>query len=312
MNATTLERNTVALAVAFVLAAGALLVPTGHAHAATCVFTTNLEVGTESEAVRCLQQYLNATGFTVAATGVGSKGYETVQFKDKTKAAVLKWQTVNGIIPATGTFGPLSRAKYIVLTAGTAPAPAPTPTPIPTPTPVPSIPVPSAAETSARNAILGTHDDYDDAVEEYEDAKDDGDSTGKAKTYLAKAYDQLVHALFAFVDKDYSEAIDLADDASSSIDDALDEVDSSSSSGGDKADAKDAIADAKDAIDDAHDEIDDSGSSSAKIRKAEGLLDKAEDALADAKDAYGDGDYDDAVEYANDAEDYANDAIDAL
>ena len=69
----------------------------GHASvahaAAACSFTRDLAVGVaDGEDIRCLQQYLNSTGFTVAPSGVGSRGHETPQFKDLTKAAVAAWQ----------------------------------------------------------------------------------------------------------------------------------------------------------------------------------------------------------------------------
>ena len=214
-----------------------------QARAATCTFTSNLEIGVESEAVRCLQQYLNANGFTVSDTGVGSKGKETNQYQTKTKAAVQKWQTANGISPATGTFGPISRAKYIVLTSAaptpTVPAPQPTTPVIPTPKPTSS-----SEETSARNAILDARDAYEDAMDEYEDAKDDGDNVGKSKTMLAEADEQLTEALYAFVDEDYGDARDFADEAMDTIDEALDEMDGGTGDGGDEDEAEEAIEDA--------------------------------------------------------------------
>ena len=131
MNITTLQRNAAALLVLGMLFAAAALALPSSARAATCTFTSNLELGVESEAVRCLQRYLNENGFTVSASGVGSKGRETNQYQTKTVAAVQKWQTANGISPATGTFGPISRAKYIVLTSPSAPVPT---IPVPQPT----------------------------------------------------------------------------------------------------------------------------------------------------------------------------------
>ncbi|HUY69822.1 MAG TPA: peptidoglycan-binding domain-containing protein, partial [Candidatus Tyrphobacter sp.] len=69
--------------------------------------------------MKCLQQYLNASGDTVAKTGAGSSGNETTYFGPATKAAVAKWQAANGVTPAIGYFGPISRAEYVKLTAST-------------------------------------------------------------------------------------------------------------------------------------------------------------------------------------------------
>ena len=84
-------------------------------------FTRNLTVGSRGEDVKALQQYLNASGFKVAESGPGSPGNETTYFGNLTKAAVAKWQAANGISPASGFFGPLSRAKYASLVAAGAP-----------------------------------------------------------------------------------------------------------------------------------------------------------------------------------------------
>lgn len=100
--------------------------------AGACTFTKNLTVGSKGDDVTCLQTYLASTGhFTYS----GAKGY----FGGITKSAVAAWQAANGLTPAVGYFGSLSRAKYSMLMSGS-PTPTPTPTPSgsgsPTPTPV--------------------------------------------------------------------------------------------------------------------------------------------------------------------------------
>ena len=67
-------------------------------------FTKNMRLGTSGSEVKMLQQTLNAQGFTVSATGVGSMGMETTYFGAKTKAAVMKFQAANAdmISAATG------------------------------------------------------------------------------------------------------------------------------------------------------------------------------------------------------------------
>ncbi|MDD5165401.1 MAG: peptidoglycan-binding protein [Candidatus Pacebacteria bacterium] len=77
-------------------------------------FTQNLTVGSQSSSVKTLQQYLNAAGFTVATTGPGSPGHETTTFGGLTKKALAKFQKANSL-PATGFFGPLTRAKLKAL-----------------------------------------------------------------------------------------------------------------------------------------------------------------------------------------------------
>ena len=78
---------------------------------ASCSFTNDLTVGSKGDAVMCLQQFLNGKGFTVAASGAGSPGNETMTFGGLTKAAVMKWQSANGVTPAAGYFGAKSRDR---------------------------------------------------------------------------------------------------------------------------------------------------------------------------------------------------------
>ncbi|MDP1689428.1 MAG: peptidoglycan-binding domain-containing protein [bacterium] len=112
--------------------------PASTVSTTNCGFTRNLTSSPASVGndVKCLQQYLNASGNTVSATGAGSPGNETSYFGGKTKTAVKAWQAANGVSPTSGLFGPISRAKYNALLA-VAPTPTPTPVPGATPTPVP-------------------------------------------------------------------------------------------------------------------------------------------------------------------------------
>lgn len=105
--------------------APAASVPAG---AGACTFTRSLSVGTKGDDVTCLQTYLASTGHF---TYTGAKGY----FGGITRSAVAAWQAANGVSPAVGYFGTLSRGKYSTLVAM---APTPTPTPIPTGTPTPT------------------------------------------------------------------------------------------------------------------------------------------------------------------------------
>lgn len=69
-------------------------------------FSQNLTVGSTGSEVVALQQMLVAQGHLVMPAGV-AYGY----FGSLTKAAVAKWQAANGVSPAAGYWGPLSRAK---------------------------------------------------------------------------------------------------------------------------------------------------------------------------------------------------------
>jgi hypothetical protein len=73
-------------------------------------FTRDLFVGVVGDDVKALQAFLNTHGFAVAVSGVGSSGMETTTFGGLTRAAVARFQAANGIAPAVGRFGPLTRA----------------------------------------------------------------------------------------------------------------------------------------------------------------------------------------------------------
>ena len=93
----------------------------------SCNFTRSLFNGISGEDVKCLQRYLNSSGFTLALTGPGSPGSETSYFGSITEAGVIRWQAANNVSPAIGYFGPISRTKYIELAGGKIPPPPPPP-----------------------------------------------------------------------------------------------------------------------------------------------------------------------------------------
>ena len=77
----------------------------------TFTFQHDLYFGLTSADVLQLQIILNKNIQTqVAQSGVGSIGLETKYFGGLTLSAVKRWQALNGV-PATGYFGPISRAK---------------------------------------------------------------------------------------------------------------------------------------------------------------------------------------------------------
>lgn len=71
-------------------------------------FLTNLTYKSKSLDILELQKFLNANGYTVALTGAGSVGFETMYFGPATRRALIKFQRDNGIIP-NGYFGPVTR-----------------------------------------------------------------------------------------------------------------------------------------------------------------------------------------------------------
>jgi peptidoglycan hydrolase-like protein with peptidoglycan-binding domain len=85
---------------------------------ATTSFTRDLTVGSTGSDVKALQQWLNANGYTVAASGVGSSGNETTYFGTLTKNAVAKYQLAKGITPPAGYFGPKTRASVGAVAVG--------------------------------------------------------------------------------------------------------------------------------------------------------------------------------------------------
>ena len=81
-------------------------------------FERDLRKGDRGADVKRLQEYLNAQGFIVAETGVGSPGMETELFGINTEIALKKFQESNaealltpyGLTTGTGFFGEATRA----------------------------------------------------------------------------------------------------------------------------------------------------------------------------------------------------------
>jgi Domain of unknown function (DUF2341)/Putative peptidoglycan binding domain/Purple acid Phosphatase, N-terminal domain len=73
-------------------------------------FTRNLQLYDTGNDVETLQKYLNSQGFIISPSGAGSPGNESIYFGLKTMQALIKFQKAVGISPASGYFGPITRA----------------------------------------------------------------------------------------------------------------------------------------------------------------------------------------------------------
>jgi len=82
-------------------------------------FTMTHQQGDTGGEVMQIQKFLNSHGAQVAASGAGSPGNESSYFGAMTKAAVAKWQAANGVSPAAGYWGPVTRAKVASVCAST-------------------------------------------------------------------------------------------------------------------------------------------------------------------------------------------------
>lgn len=77
---------------------------TGGSSSAGVTFTMDLTIGSTGAEVTALQNFLISNGQSIPA---GATGY----FGTQTQAALAAWQAANGIAPAAGYFGPITRAK---------------------------------------------------------------------------------------------------------------------------------------------------------------------------------------------------------
>ena len=83
----------------------------GQSQGASVTFTRDLTIGSTGADVTALQNWLIGKGNAIPA---GATGY----FGAQTQAALAAWQAANGVSPAAGYFGPITRAKVNAM-AGT-------------------------------------------------------------------------------------------------------------------------------------------------------------------------------------------------
>lgn len=283
-------RNT-AMMLTIAIALFVVLPPSADAQTSSCVIARELSLGASGEDVRCLQRYLNASGFPIATTGTGSKGLESTYFGTLTEAAVMRWQTSRGL---TST-GIVSLGQ---VPSGTTP------------------PVMGGDASEALEALRDARVALEDVRNEFDDAENDNNSTGNAEDLLNDTEEHLWNAFFAFLDGDYAQASDIAMNAQESASDASNEIEDGNNNNNNNEDtdeemADDAVTSARNAINDARDEIDDADNND-NVDEAEDLLQDAENRLDDAEEALDDEDWDAATDWAEEAEDLAGDAVNAL
>jgi hypothetical protein len=95
---------------AFSSVTGARCANNSPSTAAKFTFQKNLKKGMDDGDVLQLQKFLNTHGSPIAASGNASPGNEVTTFGAKTVVALAQYQKAHGILPATGYFGPTTRA----------------------------------------------------------------------------------------------------------------------------------------------------------------------------------------------------------
>ncbi len=303
-----------------------------YSYAATCDFTRDLELGVLGEDVRCLQKYLNGNDFIISPTGAGAPGKETGEYKTLTKAAVIKWQEANNISPASGYFGPRSRAVYKSLASGGT---------IPSTTATPTTPASSnalidemlakinALQNQAKEQTNTTAEDEGDeiddevadihelmtevldAIEEAENEKeesDDDDAIELADENLEDAKSEFFVGVRSYLKGDYDKAKSRLNNALNFAEEAIDEIGGSSV----KNEAEDLIDEVDDRLDEVEDAIDLADEDGEPTSDAEDLFDEAEDTLDEAEVAMDESDYEEALELAEEADELLDEAEDAI
>ncbi|MCB9811234.1 MAG: peptidoglycan-binding protein [Candidatus Nomurabacteria bacterium] len=307
------------LVISFVFALLFFLAPSfSYAQAVEdCQFSRTLEDGVDGEDVRCLQRYLNASGFQIAESGPGAPGGETSLFRTLTREAVVKWQQAKKITPASGVFGDKSRAVYMMdvlaklqLEKSKQEAPLVTINPISVVKPQPTVVAQVTSSNTkdkeeAERQIIFVLAMIIDAYEEIGNIRsDDPDEAADIDEDVQSALRDLGDVLEQYFDGEFkrskSLALDVLDDATDSFEDAGGESD--------KSKAEDILDDVEDLYNDIDDLIDEAEDEDEEVGDAPDLLGEAKDHLDDAKDAFDDGVYSQAISDALDAEELLEEA----
>jgi peptidoglycan hydrolase-like protein with peptidoglycan-binding domain len=85
------------------------------AGAGSTSYSRNLTLKSSGSDVQALQIFLNNHGYKISLSGPGSPGNETTYFGPLLQQALANFQTAEGISPASGYFGPVTRARIIQL-----------------------------------------------------------------------------------------------------------------------------------------------------------------------------------------------------
>jgi len=320
------------------VAIGLLLVPFITLANTDCSFTRTLSLGDDGSDVKCLQQYLNANGFLVAETGVGSPGFETTTYGSLTEAAVLRWQQANSIAGANGNFGPASRTAYQALeVSDTVPADAGVLTNLvadleaqlaaglatagtdPTPQ------VAGVSDSVTRAAWENTAADLERTIRvlqdihDYTDDLDDEDDEADVRAELAPLLDDVFDLLIRQFVGDFSAVKDDVTDVRDSLvdfrddefeDEQRDEEDDEREA--EQEEVEEFLEDIADFLDAVEAEIEDAEDDGEDVDEAEDLLEEADDALDDARNAYGLRAFDRSLDLAENAEELLEEALDEI
>ncbi len=307
--------------------------PVAYAANTKCTFTKDLELGTTSEEVRCLQKYLNANGFQIAASGIGSPGKETNVFRDLTKKALAKWQAANKISPANGFFGAVSRKKYNELvgtaspTSGTGSSGASsstlpdlsspeisailqqigvTSTPKPSPSPVASLN--TSSETTMRQLMVDALKAIKNAETKVREAGRDGTDITVAKKEIENARTDLFDAMKSYFGGDFAKSKTSANHAIGNAEDAIKDAGGKTS----EVQADDLLATVGDAVDNAWKTMRIAKADKKEVTQAQSILQNAEDLFKKAEKDFEDDNYDTSIKNAKDAQSMVDDALDAI
>ena len=294
-----------------------------------CGFTRTLDLGVEGEDVRCLQKFLNSTGYTVAASGVGSAGHETIEFRSLTEAAVIRWQEAKGVSPTSGVFGPKSQAAYLLSKVAQLETKKTQSNIAAASTQIPQVAGVSTSESNISQSdltkvFLQALDLIEEADDEVEHLIITGESYSDEMRNLNKAKRIFFKATTLYFEGSYADALEEIKTVINLAADAIDGVSSNNKKGSDndskeKKESKSNKNNAWDEVDDAWDEYDElkqeieyAEEDSEDVEDAYDKLKEASKLLQKAEDEIDDEDYDAAIELADDAQDVLNKGMDSL